>query len=177
MQLACEVYRTNGLMLKNGNIDGLWKLLKEMARMCPSRENALHRDAKFIGRLLEFDKATLSYGLLQYRFRWSTNENDIAVLMGDLRKIGLIPALAALFISMYAAVSAGDSNPALLLLRDFVFAVVILYLISFLALSRRRHKQVIQLLEYAIQHADQYNTSPSDTTAEAESTNTNSGQL
>jgi hypothetical protein len=129
----------------------------------PSVKDALYRDAEFIKQLLTFDKATLAYGLLQYSFRWSTHERDMAALVGDLRKLGLFPALAALFISISAAILfKGDSNPSLLFLRDFVAIVVIFYAMAFLALSRERPKQVIQLLEYAIQHADQCNATPSD---------------
>ncbi len=80
--------------------------------MWTSLENALHRDAKLITRLLTFDKATLAYGLLQYRHRWSSREGRVAILTGDLRKLGLFPAVAALLISA-ATLFKEDSNPFL----------------------------------------------------------------
>ena len=125
----------------------------------PSLENTLRRDAELITQLLTFDKATLVYGLLQYRFRWLSFQDRIAALIGDFRKLGIFPALVALVIS--APEFLKDSNP---LLWGLLALVAILYIVAFdAALSRQRSQQVIQLLEYAIQHADQGNTIPSDT--------------
>lgn len=124
-------------------------------------KNELHRDAEFITQLLAFDKATLTYGLLQYPPRWLFTQELVAVLAGDLRKLGLFPALTALLISAAILLKA-DSNPFLLFLRDLVVIAVIYYMVAFFNfLSNKRPRQVIQLLEYAIQHADQY-TTPSD---------------
>lgn len=128
--------------------------------LCPKDE--LHRDAEFITQLLAFDKATLAYGLLQYPHRWLFTEDLVAVLAGDLRKLGLFPALTALLISA-AILFKADSNPFLLFLRDLVAIVVIYYVAAFLNfLSSKRPRHVIKLLEYAIQYADQCNTTPSD---------------
>ena len=125
----------------------------------PSLENTLRRDAELITQLLTFDKATLVYGLLQYRFRWLSFQDRSAALIGDFRKLGIFPALVALVIS--APEFLKDSNP---LLWSLLALVAILYIVAFdAALSRQRSQQVIQLLEYAIQHADQGNTIPSDT--------------
>lgn len=79
-----------------------------------SVKNDPQRDAKFTTRLLRFDKATLAYGLLHYRHRWSSRNGRIAVLTGDLRKVGLFPALAALLALLISAVAIffkEDSNP------------------------------------------------------------------
>ncbi len=124
-----------------------------------SRENAVRRDAELITRLLTFDKATLVYGLLQYRHRWSSLEYRFAAFVGDLRKLGLIPALVALLISV--ATFKEDSNQFLWV--GLVVIVVVFNLVAFAVfLFSQRTQQVIQLLEYAIQHADQCNTTPSD---------------
>jgi hypothetical protein len=133
--------------------------LKEFGRyLNPSKKDKLHRDAKFITQLLTFDKATLTYGLLWYRHRWSSPEGRVGLFVGDLRKLGLFPALAALIISI-ATLFKEDSNPYL---WGPVVIVAASYLMALLILSRERPQQVIQLLEYAIQHAYQCNTTPSD---------------
>lgn len=123
-----------------------------------SVKNDPQRDAKFTTQLLRFNKATLAYCLLKYRHRWSSRDDRIAVLAGDLRKVGLLPALAALlalFISAAAIFFKENSHPLIFFVWDFVAAVVILYMTAFYGLiSRERPQQVIELLEYAIQHAD-----------------------
>lgn len=124
-------------------------------------KNDLHRDAKLITRLLTFDQATLAYGLLQYHHCWSSFDGRVAGLAGDLRKFGLFPALAAVCISA-ATLLKEDSN---LFLWVPVTVAAIFYLMALFALvSRERPQQVIQLMEYAIQHADQRSTTPSDAT-------------
>lgn len=139
-----------------------WHRKELVPYLNPSMKDALHRDAEFIKQLLTFDKATLAYGLLQYRHRWSSSERFIALLVGDYRKLGLFPAWAALLISA-ATLFKGDSNPFLLFLWDLVAILVILYLMAFVAsLLREKPQHVIQLLEFAIQHADQCNATPSD---------------
>lgn len=130
-----------------------------------SLENALHRDSEFIKQLSTFNKATLAYGLLQYRHGHSSSEHRATAFIGDLRKLGLLPACLALFISLgsIATLFKGDKNPFFLFLAEFSLALVILYLMASLGfLSRERPQQVIQLLEYAIQHANQGNATPSD---------------
>jgi hypothetical protein len=145
-------------------IVGLFYIARHRKELVPYLfpKNELHRDAEFITQLLAFDKATLAYGLLQYPHRWLFTQDLVAVLAGDLRKLGLFPALTALLISA-AILFKADSNPFLLFLRDLVAIAVIYYLAAFLNfLSNRRPRQVIQLLEYAIQHADQCNSTPPD---------------
>lgn len=112
-----------------------------------SRQEAQHRDTELITRLLEFDKATLAYGLLQYRHHLSSLEGRAALLAGDLRKLGIFP-LAALIISV--ATLKEDSNQFFWV--GLVVIAVSYYLMALAAfLSRERSHQVIQLLEYAIQ--------------------------
>jgi hypothetical protein len=136
-----------------------WDGKQHFPAMLTALKKDLHSDEKFITRLRMFDKETLDYGLLQYRHRWSFAEGRVALIAGDLRKLGVFPAIAALLISA-ATFLKEDSNA-------FVWApvivITILYLVAFYVLdSLERPKQVIQLLEYAIQHADQCNATPFD---------------
>lgn len=118
--------------------------------MLTALKNDLHHDAKWITRLWTFDKATLAYGLVQYRHRWSSFEDRLAVLA---RKPGLFLVVAVL-ISLSAAVLLEEKD-SYLLPWGLMIAAAILHLVVFDALvSLERPKQVIQLLEYAIQHAD-----------------------
>ena len=73
---------------------------KQFAPYLFSKDHGLQRDAIFIERLLEFDKATLAYGLLQYRHKQLFPERLATASLGDLRKLGLLPACLALFISL-----------------------------------------------------------------------------
>lgn len=126
--------------------------------MLTAVKNDLYDDAKFITEeLWTFDKATLAYGLLQYRHRWSSQEGRAAVLAGDLRKLGLFPAWVALSIS--AAALKEDSN--LILWLPIIAAAVFHTLAVVAFVSSERPRQVILVLEYAIQHADKSNTTPS----------------
>lgn len=129
-----------------------WHIRKQhSSAMLTLLKNDLHHDAKFIPELWTFEKATLAYGLLQYRHRWSSFEGHIAGLAGDLRKLGLFPTLVAVILPA-AALLKEDSN--LFLWIPVLFAASI-YLAAFDSLtSLKRPQQVIQLLEYAIQHAD-----------------------
>lgn len=116
-------------------------------------ENDLRNDADYLIRLQAFDKSTLAYGLVQYRHYYDISDGRLAMLAGDIRKIGLFPALAAT-VAFAANLRKDDvSNP-------FLWAPVVLagcfYLVSFVLIgSRERAGQVIALLEYAISQADE----------------------
>lgn len=125
-----------------------------------SLENALQRDSELTKRLWKFDKAMLAFGLLHYRHRWSSLEGRLAI-GGNWGKLALTTLSAAL--SIYATkLLKEDSTP-------FLFwglvAIVVIVIVNSLALhtflSRERPRLVIQLLEYAIQHADKCKTTPS----------------
>ena len=108
----------------------MWRHRKQpYSPMWITLENDLHRDAKWIRQLWTLDKATLAYGLLQYRHSWSSLEGRAAVLAGDLRKLGLFPAWAAL--SMAAATLLKEDSEL------FLWGPVILagtfYLMAFIA--------------------------------------------
>ncbi len=143
-----------------------WDGKQYFPAMLIALKNDLHHDEKFITRLWKFDKETLAYGLLQYRHRWSFAEGRVALIAGDLRKLGLFPAIAALLISA-ATLLKEDSNA---FVWFPVIVITILYLVALYVLdSLERPKQVIQLLEYAIQHADKCNAIPSEAGASAPS--------
>lgn len=126
--------------------------------MLTALKKDLHRDAEFVTRLLKFDKATLAYGLVQYRHRWSSFERRLAALA---RKPGLF-AVVAVLIYLSAALLLEEKD-SYLLLWGLGIAAVILYAEAFEAfISLERPKQVIKLLEYAIQHIDQCNTTSSE---------------
>lgn len=111
----------------------------------------LQTDAIFLTRLWRFDKPTLEYGLIQYRHYWSIPDRRVGSLVGDIRKIGLLPALAAAMVSATTLLKA-ESHFYLWLPLAVTCAF---YLIGFFAVNQReRPDKVIGLLEYAIHHAD-----------------------
>ncbi|WP_159915772.1 hypothetical protein [Pantoea sp. 18069] len=140
-----------------GSLSILWRHRKKpFAAMLAALKRDLQQDADTLKELWTFDKATLAYGLLQYRHRWSSFDGRIAMISGDVRKLGLFPALAAVSISA-ATLLKEDSN---LYLWAPVILAACFYLVAFVAhASRERPQQVIELLEYAIQHADQFTSS------------------
>jgi len=113
-------------------------------------KNEAHSDAAFLAKLWSFDKATLEYGLLQYRHSWMSFDGRITMLAGNLRKLGLFPALAAASISANTLLKEGSNF--------FLWAPLILascfHLTAFYTMgNRERADQVVALLEYAISHA------------------------
>lgn len=136
-----------------------WHLRKQhSSTMLIAVKSDLHHDMGFITELWKFDKTTLAYGLIQYRHRWSSFERRLALLN---RKPGLF-AVVAILISLSAALLLEEKDSHLLY-WGLGLAAVILYAAKFEAfVSLERPQQVIQLLEYAIQHADQGNANPSE---------------
>ena len=119
--------------------------------MLAALKKDLHWDAKLLIQLWTFDKATLAYGLVQYRHRWLSLERRQAALA---RKPGLFGVIAILM-TLSAALLLEEKDRHLLL-WSLGIAAVIFYAVAFDAfVSLERPKQVIELLEYAIQHADQ----------------------
>ncbi|WP_253956544.1 hypothetical protein [Xanthomonas vasicola] len=126
---------------------------KSSALILKRLESDLLDDAQFLGRLAEFDKITLEYGLLQYKHRWSTVDGRVSLLVGDIRKIGIFPAFAAAAISV-TILAKQDSS--FMLWAPLILACCF-YLIAFYATGRReRPDQVIALLELVTRHAKQH---------------------
>ncbi|HBN8432882.1 hypothetical protein [Pseudomonas aeruginosa] len=138
-----------------------WRHRRErFAAILATLKSELHSDAELLARLWVFDKPTLEYGLLQYRHRWESFDGRVTVLAGDLRKLGLFPALAAASISAATLLKEGSNF--------FLWAPLILaccfYLMAFYALAQReRPRQVIALLEYAVRYANEpFNPAPTE---------------
>ncbi|KCX01666.1 hypothetical protein DK27_04115 [Xanthomonas arboricola pv. pruni] len=137
---------------------GLYQLFrqhrrKSFALILRRLERDLLDDAQFIGRLAEFDKITLEYGLLQYKHRWSTVDGRVSLLVGDIRKIGIFPAFAAAAISVTILAKQGSS----FMLWAPLILTCCFYLLAFYAIGRReRPDQVIALIELAIRYVKQH---------------------
>lgn len=131
----------------------LWRHRHErFAAILRPLEKDLARDVDFLTRLKDFDKPTLTYGLVQYRHHYVASDGRVAMLAGDIRKIGLFPALMAVAVAAAALLKETGSNP-------FLWAPLVLaccfYLVSVIVVGQReRASQVIALLEFAISHAD-----------------------
>src|SRR5690348_404096 len=131
----------------------LWRHRHErFAAILRPLEKDLAGDVDFLAQLRDFDKPTLTYGLVQYRHHYLASDGRVAMLAGDIRKIGLFPALMAVAVAAAALLKESGSNP-------FLWAPLVLaccfYLVSVIVVGQReRASQVIALLEYAIGHAD-----------------------
>ena len=136
-----------------GVTQAVWRHRRQrFAAIFATLKSELHGDAAFLERLWAFDKPTLEYGLLQYRHRWSSFDGRAVVLAGDLRKLGLFPALAAASVSASTLLK---ENSNFFLWTPLILACCF-YLVAFYALGQReRPDQVVALLEYAISYADE----------------------
>lgn len=136
-------------------IDVAWTAWRRRGEYFPlifeALEKSLQTDARFLTRLWEFDKPTLEYGLIQYRYHWSIPDRRIGSLVGDIRKIGLLPALVTIGLAAHTIIKA-DSHPYVWMLLATTGAF---YALGFFAMNQHeRTDQVIAVVEYAIRHAD-----------------------
>lgn len=112
--------------------------------------NELPEDVSAVQRLLAFDKPTLELGLLRYRHCWEAFDNRFAAVIGDIRKLGMLPALAALSVAVATLLGQDANLPAWATL----IVASSLYMFALYTLGRREQPQkVIRLLEYAISYA------------------------
>ncbi|WP_421722031.1 hypothetical protein [Alloalcanivorax xenomutans] len=110
-------------------------------------ERDLSADAAFIKQLQTFDRPTLEYALSQYRHHWESANGRVTLMAGEIRKVGLFPALVA---ASMAASTLLKEDGNLLLWAPLILACCF-YLLGTMVLSRtERSGQVIKLLEYAI---------------------------
>jgi hypothetical protein len=117
----------------------------------------MHDDARFLTQLRSYDKASLEYALLQYRHCWDSVDGRVALLVGDLRKLGLFPALTA---SSMAASTPLKNDSNMYLWMPLILAACF-YLVGFYAHGRReRPQQVIDLLDYAVRHGEAMELGP-----------------
>ncbi|ANF58669.1 hypothetical protein [Halotalea alkalilenta] len=135
------------------NLGVLWQRKKQgFGAVYPLAKRMLLEDARYVERLRTYPKAMLEYGLLQYRHRWGLTENRATLLVGDIRKLGLFPALIALAVAAHGMAGSLD-NPWLL--WGMVIAVGCFYFIAIGVSSfGERRAQVADLLQYAIDHAE-----------------------
>ena len=108
-------------------------------------------DADYVNRLVTFDKPTLSYALLQYRYHFDVQEGRVSSLAGDLRKLGLFPAIAA---SAVAASTLAKNDGNLIWWAPLILAACFYFMAFVVHAQRERPQQVIKLLELAIEHAE-----------------------
>lgn len=109
-------------------------------------------DADFIKRLYDFEKHILEYGLIQYRQSWGISENRVSLLAGNLRNLGLFPALAAASIAASKLIQEGSSLPLWLpIILAAIFSIMGAYALG----QRERPQQVIELIEYAIKNSNE----------------------
>jgi hypothetical protein len=123
------------------------------AAVLASFKNDLDSDADFLARLWAFDKPTLAYAFVQYSHRWNVLDGRQAVIAGDIRKLGLFPALAA------AAMSAATllkEDSMFVLWAPLILACCFYVIASWIVPLRERPAQVVALLKYAIEHADHF---------------------
>jgi hypothetical protein len=110
----------------------------------------LHADTDHLGRLAAYDKATLQYALLQYRHHWDSVDSRVGMLIGDLRKLGVFPALAIYAMSASTLIKNESSYWLWLPLG----VTTLLYSFQLFAHSgRERPQQVAELLRHAIEQA------------------------
>ncbi|MCE7521203.1 hypothetical protein LZG37_24005 [Halomonas titanicae] len=115
-------------------------------------------DADFLKKLYDFEKHILEYGLIQYRQSWGISENRVTLLAGNLRNLGLFPALAAASIAASKLIQEGSSLPLWLpIILAAIFSIMGAYALG----QRERPQQVIELIEYAIKNSNE-NTSSSN---------------
>jgi hypothetical protein len=89
----------------------VWRQRRErFAAILRPLEKDLSGDADFLVRLRDFDKPTLAYGLVQYRHHYGVADGRVALLAGDIRKIGLFPALMAVAVAAVALLKESGGN-------------------------------------------------------------------
>lgn len=134
-------------------VNMIWRFQrKRFTTLLAPLKDDLSRDANFLARLQHFDKPTLEYALIQYRHNGNVTGGRIALLAGDIRKIGLFPALTTA--AMAAATLLKDTASHPFLWAPLVVACCF-YLVGAVAIGQReRIDQVIALIEYAIGHAN-----------------------
>ena len=131
----------------------LWQVRRERFHaILGPLERDLAADADFLTRLHAFDKPTLEYGLVQYRCHCQGSDGRAAILAGDIRKVGLFPALMVAAVSAATLIKDGNS---LFLWVPLVLACCF-YLMTFAVVGlHERAGQVVALLEYAVKYADE----------------------
>ncbi|NWF32738.1 hypothetical protein HH110_06740 [Stenotrophomonas sp. SAM-B] len=125
-------------------------------------------DADLASRLATYGKRELEYVLVQYETKWGLMEDRVALLVGNIRKLGLMPMLAAITagsVKLFDKSASVYWGILLVALLPAVFAIM-----GFVAIaSRERIKQVTEILKFAIRHALDKRVAPDEVTEGAAS--------
>ncbi|MBV7486423.1 hypothetical protein [Bordetella sp. BOR01] len=109
----------------------------------------LHGDALYLAELSRLPRPILEYALLQYQHHTDDLGKRVALLAGDITRIGLFPGILALSVS---ALKLAESQANLWFWTPLILAGCF-YLLAFAVIAPSRRAQVIRLLQYAIDHA------------------------
>ncbi|MEN3164147.1 hypothetical protein WI697_19050 [Tistrella mobilis] len=113
----------------------------------------INRDAsnniEYLKKLRGFTKPALEWYLLHYRHHWECIDKRVALRIGDLPKIGLLPALMAA--SVVASTLIKYESNIVLWIPMIIFCLF--YIVGFFnSNNRNQNKKVIAVLEYTIAH-------------------------
>lgn len=105
------------------------------------------QDWKQIQLLRAFPKHLVEYALTQYKWHWDMLEQRVGLFSGDLRRLGLAPALAG---SALAAANLIRQEGVVLLWAPIAMACCLYIVATVLLASRERPRQVVELLSFLI---------------------------
>lgn len=138
-------------VFRSGRI--LWREKKRIVAgaLEVSSQDAL-RDASYVQELCTYSKAQLEYAFVHCRHAWGMAEGRAALLNGDLRKLGLLPAVLATLAAVPKLLDSA-SNPLFWASSIGIGAIYLMTFYVFGSSERRTH--VLGLLQYAIDHTEE----------------------
>lgn len=107
------------------------------------------QDWKEVQVLRAYPRHLAEYALTQYRWHWEILEQRLGLFSGDLRRLGLAPALAA---SAVAAANLVKQEGVVLLWAPIAMACCFYIVATVLLASRERPRQVVELLSFLIKN-------------------------
>ncbi|MBB5941910.1 hypothetical protein [Xanthomonas sp. 3307] len=111
----------------------------------------IEEDYDRVVKLKLYPKHLLEYAFMQYKTTWNVMNDRSALIVGDLKKFGLMPALAAAALSASRLIKE-DAN---LMLWLPVAMATCMYLIAFAAMaSRERLHYVTETISYVISQSE-----------------------
>lgn len=138
------------VLLNAGQV--LWRGRKQrFVWLLTSTQLDMQTDAKYVTKLMTYDKPTLVYGLLQYRHRVDLHDGRVSLLAGDLRKLGFFPTLAASVVAISTLLKNGSN---VFLWWPVIVAACFSLMALYSQVQRERPQQVINLLEFAIDQVE-----------------------
>ncbi len=115
------------------------------------------QDWKQIQLLRAFPKHLVEYALTQYKWHWDMLEQRVGLFSGDLRRLGLAPALAG---SALAAANLIRQEGVVLLWAPIAMACCLYIVVTVLLASRERPRQVVELLSFLIKSWESLSPTP-----------------